>query len=412
MKRYCFITGSVGGIGGAELYMMHKIHWLKRNGWDIVILAAKEIPHDCIVQEFYDYSNGFFPILYCPPFQCTSSTVELSLKKIISRLGKIKIDDEIIIETHTGAMSLWGELIAERIKAKHIINLIDENYNEVTYKEKKDFYIYKFQRGELFGGQYSLEHVFEDKYEYDKNQSKFFLLNESPVDEINDERFNAIEKSDYTICYIGRANKIYVPNIIRSIKVFADNNLNKKLNFIMIGNADCQSDLIKELLAQQQNVQLYLMGDVFPIPRKLFRIVDVVIAGSGSARSSAQENVYTIVADPVNGLSNGLLGYDTQHTLRREDFVHQKSFDESLQDILIDKKYNNMKASVIFEPTPEECCTQNMKLIHESSSDLNYFGKDKICNKKVPFKCGLKGVFACWMPRVYTNLVDTLKKGK
>ena len=61
MKRYIFIIPSICNIGGAQLYLVNKMHYLKEKGWDVnVIYARKDI---ILIKELTQFEANSYPYL-------------------------------------------------------------------------------------------------------------------------------------------------------------------------------------------------------------------------------------------------------------------------------------------------------------------------------------------------------------
>ena len=69
------------------------------------------------------------------------------IEKILEEID-YKTGDEIIIESHTEYLAMWGEMIAKKINAKHIIYLLGEHFDGLS-NSVLNFLDYKFKRKEL-----------------------------------------------------------------------------------------------------------------------------------------------------------------------------------------------------------------------------------------------------------------------
>ena len=91
-------------------------------------------------------------------------------KCIKMMLQKIPNSEEIIIETGTVVTSYWGEILASKLKCRHVIFLLDE-YNNKIGLSNASYYNFKYNRGELLCiSDRSLEKIF----------SKYFLVAGNP----------------------------------------------------------------------------------------------------------------------------------------------------------------------------------------------------------------------------------------
>ena len=399
-KIYVFLPSGIACIGGAELYILGKKKWLENNGWRVHIFSSDCMPRPYKIAELDSYAYENIPTMSYPPFQCTERAINRTVNKMIDLLC-LEEDDEVVIESHTGASSLWGELLAKKIGAKHVLMLINEYFSDVSYSEKIEFFIFKFKRKELYCGFGAFRKLFGCRDDVSEKDVLRAYLQEDPVQDVSDARIESIGDSDYAICYIGRLEKPYVPNIIKGVIDFSKRYSDKSIQLVIVGdNAAVEKEIVSSC-STVPNITIMLMGNMVPIPRDLFNKIDVVVAGSGSARCSALEGVPTIVADPDKHCSNGVLGYDTVSAVWYDGKSPQKDFCTALEDVLVFKYYADKIFNYPPQPTVEECCQQNMRLIAESSQDVNYYSEMEIlCGPKTIIKL-FRSTFASLFPELY-----------
>lgn len=406
MKRYIFMPNGIPGIGGAELYILGKSKWLIEQGWEIHVLSSWYSDKPYKIKELDRYRKENIPLLHSAPYECPKPLIKKTIAKMLSLVGKDKQFEETVIESHTGASALWGELLAERLGAKHIISLIDERFDEVSYKDKLDFFLYKFERKELLGGMFAHQNLFGHIRELKPEDILTFNLQEDPVQDVEDDRLQWIQKADHTICYIGRTSKPYFPNIVSGVGEFARKHPEASVQFVVIGDATLRADLLDHEKNETPNLSLVLTGDMFPLPRSLFRLVDVVAAGSGSARCAAYENVPAIVVDSDNYMANGVFGYDLQVSIGREADTRQRPVSEALEEVLITKTVLNMPRKLRPFMSVADCCEQNMKMLAMSKNAQGYYDAKSICKGKKRMKGALKAALAGYFPKVLFALVE------
>ena len=372
MKTYIFLTGNIQKIGGIECYINAKYAWLKKNGWEVFIFSPPVTNKKCKIKLYNRHlDKRLFPLISDPndlPISIRMKTLHRMVRKINTK------EKNIIIESHNARAAIWGEMIAESLKAKHIIVLLEEilDDNRMLYMKYKDFYKFKYERREVSVNSMFLKlfSAFEMKR---RNDSEVFLINESPVSDVVDKRVLNLKKSDVNIAYIGRLDKKYCPVIFSEVALFCKDNLDKSIQFIIVGDIKQYSGSVDSSFIGVDNVTISKMGEMIPIPRQLFSIIDVVIAGSGSARCSAEEGVKTIVADIENGLAVGLLGYETESSIFADPCIDEIPISNKLNDVLIEKKWEGVSNKSYKKPTVEECCQQNLVFISGSSPEKNYY---------------------------------------
>ena len=109
----------MGGYSGGPTYVRNKLLYLKEHGWDVIVFDSTGFANAKIqLHDLKCFENNRYQELFFNPFWLRKSRREKILSEIIS---KIRNDERIVIESNTVAMSLWGELIASRIGAKHLV---------------------------------------------------------------------------------------------------------------------------------------------------------------------------------------------------------------------------------------------------------------------------------------------------
>ena len=189
---------------------------------------------------------------------------------------------------------------------------------------------------------------------------------------------------------------------------FAKKYNNKKIQFIIIGNADEKKAEIESILQDVTNVHITYMGDLVPIPRKIYSKIDVMIAGAVCAEISARESVPTIVADCENYLANGILGYTVNNSMYFDPQQGQKTFDEELENVLITKDYLNNKYSFPAAIPTDNIYESHFEFFKKANATKNYFNVLKICTPKISI-----GQLFWLIPRMYfpsiINILSNLK---
>ncbi len=385
MQLYLFITLDINDMGGVQCYVASKAEFLRENGWEVKIIYTGVRKQKTLYNELNRYLDGNIIEMCNPPFQYSINAINKVIEKVLYNIGDTKKYENIIMESHDDRTSQWGEIIAEKIGAKHIILLMNEIYRGPYkyYEEKIDFYKFKFQRKEILGADLTISRLFEG-YEIDRNNINTLMIDENPVQDVTNEKLDKIQKAQYNICYIGRSNKTYVPAIIKGVKEFAQNNSNSTIQFIILSNTKPIRNIINDELNSVSNLTLTELGEMVPIPKELFRRVDVVVAGSGCARCSALEGVLTIVAEPELCKAIGVLGIDTQSSVYWDKKSKCSSFSEALEDVLVKKMYDGEKIKIDYMGVAE-CTKHNFEAIQKSEPKQAYYQFNKMCYGKKKF---------------------------
>lgn len=354
MKLYIIITEDISPIGGMQLYTAGKTKFLEANGWDTIVFHPGIKGRPCAYSSLNRFSRYSNPFLKYPPYMYKRQRTQCILDNMLRCIKKEY--DQVYIESQHDVSAYWAELIAEKTNGIHICFNCNEIFrgSNKYYEEGIEFFEFKYQRRELLGLRPdTVCRIFEGHFNVQEDNALMFdAVEPNPIQDVEDERIKKIGESDYTIMYLGRIVKGYVPSIIEGVKKFAQNHRNNSVQFVVVGDISDRKQEVLDIERQCENIRLVLMGNMVPIPRKLYEYVDVVIAGAVCAEASAREGVPTIVADCENYLANGVLGYTTKNSMYHEGQHDQSTYDEALEDVLIKKDYCKEKYS--FPPSVPE----------------------------------------------------------
>lgn len=378
MKKYVMFC-YIGAFGGGQNYVNTKVKYLEENGWKVYVFTpGVDFSHSEVnspwinLQQFKSFASVAFR--YSPEFW-SKRKVKDTLKWMIDCI-KPSNTDEIILESHTDVWAEWGELLAEKINAKHICFLLDEQLEKYGAKE---FLYYKYLRKEVAGiHKASMQKLFSG-YKSVPESDEFVLRPRSggSIADIYVEKIDKLEKKDFNIAYIGR-NKQYCDNIVKGVFDFANSHKDKTIQFIILG------DIVNlDLLKTSDNIKVVELGFMNPIPKYFFSKLDVAIAGAGCARIAANEGVPTILADAAQCLSSGVLGYTVFDALFSDDnFV---PFNIELENVLVKKLYKDIKFNLKQLSGVEESYKGHFRFIEESDNSQNYFNFKKYPQKNYKF---------------------------
>lgn len=340
MNRYIFITDNIHPIGGMQLYVAGKSKYLEDAGWKVTVFFPESGETTCAVKSLDKYSSGAIWGLWRPPFQWGKLLSRSVLNIMKSEIGVIGPNDRVVVESNTSSSAQWGELLASSIGARHVCMICNESFRDKgrTYQEVLPFFEFKLERGELKGIAPKAIPLLFDGYRQinPSDDLVFFAAEMSPVQDVPDQGIEKLEKTDWTICHIGRSEKKYVPLAIEGIARFCEKHKQIKVRVVFIGDTTVRDELIDRKLLGMGNVEICRLGNKVPIPRCLYSKIDVVIASSGCASYSAAEGVTTIVADAGDGMSNGILGIDTHDDAYRAEGGLREEFEQTLERVFAD----------------------------------------------------------------------------
>lgn len=335
MKRYIFLTPAIGNMGGSQMFVSNKCKFLQDRGWKVDVFFYQDF--DVVLENLKEYRSNFIKEL-CYPFYYLTKNI---INNIIELLGNQVCNanyDEIVIETHLYHLAYWGEMLANKIGGIHILYLLEEKTYHLTKKEA-EFFEYKLKRWECLNGYRKT--LLRFMGEYYKKEYEAYIYEANPICSnvvAKIENRCSFPKCDYTVLSVGRLEKPYVKTMLNEIKIFTTKYSNVKFNVIFVGASVDGSveDYIKDLFVKVSNVNIILLGFLFPIPEDLIKQCDVGIAISNSVLVSAELGVPTISVDTQDYMALGVYGITTTNRFLREQ-EPQISISDLLEDIYLNK---------------------------------------------------------------------------
>jgi len=366
MKSYIFLTPNITKIGGAQMYLKYKSEWLLNKGYVVKIISSKK--GSCIINGLERYEDYIIEGLSFPPHSFYNKKVKSIKKELLKIIGDRT--DEMIIESTSIAVSVWGELLAKYYNAKHLVYSLQEK-NEVQNPEIYNFLEFKNMRRELAGIKpQSIPKIFNSESANGPYLRAYALKIPEDYDHY---LIKNISPADFTIGSIGRLDKPFVVPLIKKILSFTRMYSNKSFNLLMIGGSENLAVIraLKKMVRNTSNIRIYITGFVYPIPLKLIQMPDVFISSSGSCRVSSQQNKLTISIDADDYKPIGIIGITTKNGVFR-DGEPEVELSDLLQEILIDQKY---KPSMIKGEKPLSIVdySDHLEFIDKSDKKKEYY---------------------------------------
>ncbi len=366
-------------LGGCQNYLSGKCPYLEARGWDVYLIFAGINSDTFEYKNLSNYTNINIPLIDFIPAQLPQYLQKRIISKMVSSVSKKQINyNETIIETHFDKVDLWGEILAEKLYAKHICFNCNELFHEPDkfYEKYLDFYWYKYERKELYGiTSKSLIQLFNGYNGFSTISKLYFEAFHPPVvEDVNRNIINAIpDNANWTICYIGRIMKSYVNRILSDISLFAKDHHDKIINFVIIGDEKPKADLIHKTFENNKNINVIPLGNQIPIPKILFSKFDVIIAGAGSAWAVINEKVPIIIPDPKNCLSNGLFRYENKSSITLDKGRKQESFCDTLKRVLVNQEHKSYNYNITWNfPDLDSQYDKHMSMISNTIGQGHY----------------------------------------
>ena len=337
MKKYVFITQSISGVTGNQRYVNNKCKLLRENGWEVIVLwnyniSPVELEHvKCFDNKKYIHHE----LKFYPSWFSTRGR-----RKVVDRLASIiGRAEQIVIESNKLELGAWGELLAKKLRCKHI-NFVTTEGLSICNKATFDYCYAKLLKNEFFNINTASVTRFFSNFVTIEHPEKYYLGENYPVSvEVKEYPFPAFDdmpQADYTITHFGRYKK-YVPNLILELNQFAFNHPDKQINLFLIGDAQLQNSF--ETSFNQPNVNVSFHSEVITVPKQIFEKSDVIIATAGCA-SLAAEYMPNVIAMDIKTLEPlGLLKRTTLDTNASSgQFHNNKSVVQWLESLLVEKE--------------------------------------------------------------------------
>lgn len=416
-KLYIFFVRSIVNIGGAEIYTRNKFIDLKKREYDVLVFSTKR--GCCYIEELKQFNGLIFQELANDPFLYTEKQRNKITDFILKKIGDVSLYEEVMIESQTVQLSVWGEIFAKKINASNFCFFPDDRFAQL-FPSTADFLKYKLKRKELVGiTPQSLCLLFRGNYdiqEHEKYNLRFYCSNS--IEECNDFKLNIpnIENYDIIIGSITRLEKVCTPFIMDNMLEFAKENKDKKILFIFIGGSSKKKleKFYKKKMSKQKNLDFILTGTMYPIPLQLVKQVDLFIGVSGAVGATTREGIPTMSIELETGKPLGIFKYNTNSNQYKDCSVEyiSSNIKTMLNEIFIENKYclDEIRKSLVIDKYVLDFSTHHV-FMHDSKNKSNaqYFDfSNYMISKKWKFLVSfIYGTFGSY---ILTVLMDYYRK--
>lgn len=343
--KYVILTFAMNGLSGGPSYVNNKVKLLKENGNDAVVFdhyGSLNLNGEIELDYLFPYRNNRMLELFFPPSYFTREQRAKVLDKMCKTIGEA---DDYVVESSSSRLALWGELLAERLHAKHLLLYIGEHL-DIRTEEEYRYLDFKLNRRELFTIKpKTMQNLFKGykKISEEEADNLFFTasMGVKPVDVPMPEIEN-LSEANYRILSFGRY-KPYFENLIDGVLDFCSRHKSERVNFLIMGEV-VLSDKTRSKLESESNLFVKFIDPKRPLPKAVFDYSDVVIATAGCANISYFYGAKTISMDVETCMPLGVMGYTTTDSVYSSN-PNQPKYEvcDLLEDILVNHCYDGEK---------------------------------------------------------------------
>lgn len=374
IKKYIFLINDIGSVGGGQLYLSSKVDWLESEGWDVDVYYFYQTPVmlENLKRFECNYVRNF-------EFRFASLSPEERNETAAFITRNIPSGANVVFESYSCQMGLWGEFLAKITNGKNICYFINESKPKIT-ASMRQFLLFKLKQKLLYGiSPQSIPSVLPEA-----NGSDTFLRAEGcsqrNAPDIYDSRLETIPKAGFTILSIGRLEKLYMPKLFEEVKKFAASCC-EPVNFIIVGDTNQKKvrDSLFKGIDEIENLNTVFWGYTFPIPKQLFERSDVFVGCAGSAFMAFKERVPSITIDVTDHMGIGILGETTENRLYRTSVESPVPVSELL-GVVYNTREERRKLRSCQTPIVETANFIRHKEVMELPFDHKYFPVEKVKN--------------------------------
>lgn len=342
ITKYIFFTFTIEGVSGSPSYVNNKVKWLKENNISSIVFdhyGSLNLKGEVVLDYLLPYRKNRMIELFFPPSYFTRRQRTRIIERLLIAAGDA---EDFVVESNSPRLALWGELLAERLGAKHLILNVGEQLS-IHNNEEFGFLDFKLNRHELFTIKpQTIQNMFKDyrNISDEEAQNYFFAASmgvkaeEVPMPELDD-----LPEAKYKILSFGRY-KPYFDNMIKGVVEFSEKHSMDSVNFLIMGDVVLPPQTEK-MLESAPNLFVKFIPSKRPVPRAVFDYSDVVIATAGCANLSYITGTKTISMDVNTCLPLGVMGYTTIDSVYSSN-KEQPNYDVSrlLEDVFIRRLFD------------------------------------------------------------------------
>lgn len=407
MKTYIFVVRRITYITGAVQYVFNKANFLENKGWRVLIFSALHGP--LYVEKLSKYKDCIFPELYLTPNCFKKSDVCKVVDQIVATVGDCR-GDECIVESDALQRAVWAEIIAQRLRCRHLALFVRE-YHKFFDETALDFLRFKYERHELAGiAKESICQILHDDSVEKRDDTRFSAYCTNVIEDCDDKYSSLLNsKADYSFGYLGRLEKPCVPSIVDGMCAYIARFPDKFFNVVMIGGSIKKDRVafIHNRFTNYSNVKLVMTGNMYPIPLSFAKRINVFVSTAGSAGATYNMGIPTVKINPLNGVPIGVIGLDFLLGEKGLFNISDYKIEDCIEKALVQRE------QIVFSKNREDYYKRMYEEFERQLAFVNiaetnsYYGEENLLKIKtanshrkvfwmIGHVFGAKGVQFCW----------------
>ena len=327
---YVFLGGEMSGVGGAQNYIYSKSRWLTEHGFKVFVFCKED--DRCT----YDFSHCRIESMVDLESHPRLLSKQRRRAVIDSILRWVEDSSEIVFESHTLCLAIWGEMLASKVNGRNFVYLLAEQFPSYTDREL-DFLACKYNEGNLVSINKQilrnlLEHRVTDfREDYNELSAKAYPV----LDDSGYDAEVAITGGGNNILLLSRLDKTFVVDATIRLCGYIRQHPEAQFNVCYIG--DGSKKRVKQILKQYRslsNATVQMLGEMLPLPRKLLESFNLAISKAGCARQCALSRVPTIMYALDKDVPIGFCGYEF-HCKTTSEEASPQDFDSLVDRALV-----------------------------------------------------------------------------
>lgn len=304
-------VNNIAGIGGAQLYILRKAHFLDKKGFEVYIISANT--KNIKFEEFLNYKFLEIKEMLFSPTLFFKKKKEKIMNDILHFVNYTECD-EIMIESHQINPALWAEMFAEKLEVTNLIYCIGPIYSK--RKIYRQFFDKKLCYDELLGCH---ESFIPDTFGRGYHNNYFNIpFDKNEIEIVKKNNKNKDNDYDLKILTISRIEKTYIKQSILDLIDFSRLNPKLRIKYDLILSKDKGEEyeyLVKIVENDKPiNLVINLKGPVTKLTSDLFEDYTLFIGMGTSVLNAVSMGLPSLVVDYRNNKYYGFFGFDYYET--------------------------------------------------------------------------------------------------